>query len=129
MRHADGGLIERGPKALLALPKRPLGSHASYSRAQSVSRRLQRLDLGGGPLALGDALVESDKSPPPPFDEDRHDNYGQDVLLPELGLLFLRELPRVAVYQLSPASQLHPATVAGGPIGDGLHERVVHLGR
>ena len=96
-------LLDHRAVELLALADSLFRLLALDGRAQSVGRGLQRVDLGDRPLALGEALVEPDDSPPLPFDEDRHDRNRQDVLLAEHGLIFLRELPRVAVYQLSPA--------------------------
>jgi hypothetical protein len=65
------GLLYHRAVELLALPDRYFGPLALDGRAQSIGRSLQRVDRGGGPLAL--TLVEADEPPPLPFDEDRHE--------------------------------------------------------
>ena len=102
-RYVLRSLLDHRAVELLALPDRFFGPLALDGCAQSVGRSLQRVDLGGGPLALACAVVEPDSPPPLPFGEDRHDRYGENVLLFKLGLLVLRELPRATVDRLPPA--------------------------
>jgi hypothetical protein len=79
--------------------------------------------------ASSETLVETDETPPLPFDKDRHYHYGQYVLGPQLGLFALRKLPRVAVHELSLTQYLLPAAEAGGPVREGFEQGVVDLCR
>src|SRR5829696_2507745 len=101
MRYADGRLLERGAETLLTLPKGFLSPPAPESGAQSAGGGLERVHLDREPLTFGQALVEAYETPPLTFDEDRYDQYREDVLGLKLGPFALREVSRVAVHQIS----------------------------
>src|SRR5918997_2743159 len=122
-----GDLLDHRSVETLAFSEGFLRPPAPNGRPQSAGGGLERLHFGRRPLALGQTLVETDETPPLPFDKDRHYHYRQYVLGSQLGLFALRKVPRVAVHQLSLTQYLLPAAEAGGPVREGFEQGVVDL--
>src|SRR5215212_1403730 len=123
------GLLYDGPVTLLASAQLLLRPAPSNGRAQGARGGSECPDLRRRPLALHLALVEADEPPPLPFDEDRHDSYGEYTLLPKLGLLALREVASMTVDGLATGEEVHPTPEPGGPTRERLHVRLVYLAK
>ena len=93
----DRGSVHEGSVALLGLVAAGLDLPAVNRAAQDACRCAERLDLGAGPLAFGDAVVEAEEAPPAVAGEDRHERHRPDALDLELLAEAAVELVRAAV--------------------------------
>ena len=73
-------LLHEHAVAPLRLVARALGELSADRGAERSGRRPERVELGGAPRPLGDAVVEAEVSPPVASDEDRHERGGEDPL-------------------------------------------------
>ena len=102
----DEDRVERGvedrAQLLLVLAQNRLGALADDRRRHEARSRTERVQLGGAPLALRDAVVEADEAPPAAVDVDRDGGDRADALRLEDRALALREVADVAGEDLVP---------------------------
>ncbi len=103
-----GPELELLPRGLL-LATLVFGAGASDRGAERVGGRLERLDLGGRPDALGRVVVEPDEAPPFVADRDRDHDLRQDPFVLQVRAFLLGEVAGEPVELPAPGQDRAPS--------------------